>query len=108
MKEVLQERCDLDQDPEVDCDCFGRLFWKMILVGSAVLFLNSCKTLVKQDFDLPDKLRVVEDGYAGLILKVSISSCEECSSQFSSIYRYAHPDQVVPHATSHMISSSGE
>lgn len=26
MKEVLQERSDLDQDPEVVCDCFGRLF----------------------------------------------------------------------------------
>lgn len=68
MKEVLQERSDLDNDPEVDHDCFGRLFWRMILVGSAVLALNSCKTPVKRDFDLRDTLCVVEDGYPGLIL----------------------------------------
>lgn len=78
MKEILQERGDLEQDPEVNCHCFGRSFWSISLVGSPVLVLNSSKTPVKQEFDLPDKLSVVEDGYPGLILKVFFSSFEEC------------------------------
>lgn len=72
MKEVLQDRGDLEQDPEVEWDYFGKIFWRMILVGSPVVVLNSCRTSVKQEFDLPDKLSVVEDGYSGLILEISI------------------------------------